>query len=90
MPDENFAKRQRLCPSPSFAVDGLTHAAQLSKHSGGHHYALPALEHAVSQAGLLEVSREPSQLSYSQSYSHSSQEASQDACRVDPHEAAGE
>ena len=21
MPDENFAKRQRLCPSPSFAVD---------------------------------------------------------------------
>lgn len=60
-------------------VDGLTHAAQVSKYSGEHHHALPALEHAVSQ--VLEVSREPSQ-SYSQSYSQSSQEA----CRVDPHE----
>jgi len=90
MPDENFAKRQRLCPSPSFAADDLTHAAQVSKYSGAHHHALPALEHAVSQAGLLEASREPSQLSsFSQSYSHSSQEASQDTCRVDPHEAAG-
>jgi len=71
-------------------VDALTHAAQVSKYSGEHHHSLPALEHAVSQAGLLEVSREPSQLSYSQPYSQSSQEASQDACRVDPHEAAGD
>ena len=70
-------------------ADDLTHAAQVSKYSGAHHHALPALEHAVSQAGLLEASREPSQLSFSQSYSHSSQEASQDTCRVDPHEAAG-
>lgn len=83
MPDENFAKRQRLCPSPSYA-DALAHAAQVS----GQHHALPALEHAVTQAGLLEVSRDPSQQSYSQSYSSCSQEVSQEACRVDPQEAA--
>ena len=65
-------------------ADALAHAAQVS----GQHHALPALEHAVTQAGLLEVSRDPSQQSYSQSYSSCSQEASQEACRVDPQEAA--
>lgn len=32
-PDENFAKRQRLCPSPSFAVG--VQAAKVAPSAGG-------------------------------------------------------
>ena len=77
-------------------ADALAHAAEVSRVQHQHH-SLPALEHAVSRAASLEVSREPSQLSYTPSLSQSSQEASQDTCRLDhgvdpnhhPHEAAG-
>ena len=77
-------------------ADALAHAAEMSRAQHQHH-ALPALEHAVSQAASLEVSREPSQLSYTPSLSQSSQETSQDTIKAEQgvhpyhklHEAAG-
>lgn len=78
-------------------ADALAHAAEVSRAQHQHHALPAALEHAVSQAASLEVSREPSQLSHTPSLSQSSQEASQDTCGADhgvdpnhnPHEAAG-